>query len=189
MMKKTNRILTTAATVAALSFTVAPAASAAPTPEAPQAPAATAAESCPSASDFSLTAPSHTEAAGNLLDKQITFGSYWTGGNVQSGTQATLTASGPAEVTLLNGETYNAPVVAGGTVSGVFPGGGAAFAPSFRLEDSNRDSANGATNRDHVTSISYPVTVSGNFGSCDYTVEGTANSKFNVTSIELTERA
>ena len=75
---------------------------------------------CPAAEDFSLTAPSHTEVGGNLLDKQITFGSYWTGGNLPGGTSATLTA-GAAEVTLLNGETYTAPVVAGGTNSGLFP--------------------------------------------------------------------
>lgn len=184
-MNTTKRILTAAAATAALSFTAFPAANAAPEDAQPAAAPGT---ECPAASDFSLTAPSHTEAAGNLLDKQITFGSYWSGGNLPSGTSATLTASGPAEVTLLNGETYNAPVVAGGSNSGIFPGGGAAFAPSYRLDDSNRDSANGATNRYHVTDISYPVTVSGNFGSCDYTVEGTANSKFNVTSLELTER-
>lgn len=90
-------------------------------------------------------------------------------------------------MTLLNGATYEAPVVAGGTNSGIFPGGGAAFAPSFRLADSDRNSPNGATNRDHVTEISYPVTLSGNFGSCEYTVEGTANSKFNATSIDVVE--
>lgn len=142
---------------------------------------------CPAAEDFSLTAPSHTEVGGNLLDKQITFGSYWTGGNLPGGTSATLTA-GAAEVTLLNGETYTAPVVAGGTNSGLFPSGGAALAPSFRLDDSSRNSENGATDDQHVTSISYPVTVVGSFGSCTYTVEGTANSKFNVTSLELRDQ-
>lgn len=187
MMKTTNRILTTAVATAALAFGGASAVSATTASDADQGTAAAAAGTCPAAEDFSLTAPSHTEAAGNLLDKQITFGAYWTGGNVQSGTQATLTATGPAEVTLLNGVTYEAPVVAGGSNSGIFPGGGAAFAPSFRLTDSNADSPDGATSRDHVTEISYPVTLSGNFGSCEYTVEGTANSKFNVTSIDVTE--
>ncbi|MDO5619814.1 hypothetical protein [Kocuria sp.] len=118
----------------------------------------------------------------------MTFGAYWNGGNLQSGTQATLTASGPADVTLLNGQSYTAPVVAGGSISGIFPGGGAAFAPSFRLAESSTSSTGGATNRDHLTQISYPVNVTGNFGSCNYTVVGTATSKFNVTSIELAEQ-
>ncbi|GGH59897.1 hypothetical protein [Rothia aerolata] len=178
--------LATAATVGALLFGGVPAATAAEAEAAPEAPASAAGTACPSAEDFSLSAPSHTEVAGNLLNKQITFGAYWHGGNLPAGTQATLTA-GPAEVTLLNGQTYTAPVVAGGSISGIFPGGGAAFAPSFRLDDSSAKSLGGATNKDHVTNISYPVTVSGNFGTCTYTVEGTATSKFNVTSINLVE--
>ena len=188
-VKIARRTLYTSMAVAALATAGTPAALAADAPnsEPTQAvsPAAVGTE-CPAAEDFRLSAPSHTEVAGNLLDKQITFGSYWDGGNLPAGTTATLVA-GPATVTLLNGETYNAPVVAGGTISGIFPGGGAAFAPSFRLEDSSRDSANGATHNLHVTEITYPVTVTGNFGSCTYEVHGTASSKFNVTSIELTD--
>lgn len=179
--------LATATAVGALLFTGVPAATAAEGIVTPNAPAAATGLACPSAEDFSLSAPSHTEVGGNLLDKQITFGAYWNGGNLPAGTQATLTA-GPAEVTLLNGQTYTAPVVAGGTISGIFPGGGAAFAPSFRLDDSSAKSLGGATDKYHVTKISYPVTVSGNFGSCTYTVEGTATSKFNVTSINLVDK-
>ena len=181
-MKNTRHMLAAATAAGAPPLTAAPTVTAAPTPQ-----PVTTATTASAAEDFSLTAPSHTEAAGNLLDKQITFGSYWAGGNLPGGTQATLTA-GAAEGTLLNGETYTAPVVAGGTNSGLFPSGGAALAPSFRLDDSSRNSANGATNDQHVTSISYPVTVVGNFGSCTYTVEGTANSKFNVTSLELRDQ-
>ncbi|MDT0189349.1 hypothetical protein [Rothia terrae] len=178
--------LATATAVGALLFTGVPAATAADA-VAPEAPEAATGLSCPSAEDFSLSAPSHTEVGGKLLDKRITFGAYWDGGNLPAGTQATLTA-GPAEVTLLNGQTYTAPVVTGGSISGVFPGGGAAFAPSFRLDNSSAKSLGGATDKYHVTKISYPVTVSGNFGSCTYTVEGTANSKFNVTSINLVDK-
>lgn len=185
-MKRLPRLIAATAAAAALSLGAAPAALAAEAGS--PSPAAAPGTSCPAAADFSLTAPSHTEVAGHLLDKQITFGAYWTGGNLPAGTQASL-AAGPAEVTLLDGRSFTAPAVAGASISGLFPNGGAAFAPSFRLPDSSRSSAVGPTRPFHVTSISYPVTVTGNFGSCQYTLTGTANSMFNVTSIELNERA
>ena len=143
----------------------------------------TAAQGCPDASSFQLTAPSHTEAGGDLYDKQVTFGAYWTGGNVPAGTKMTLQA-GTATVKLLNGKTYTAPAVAGDKISGEFPTGGAAFSPSFRLQGSST-TAGGSTNKYNVTSISYPVTISGDFGTCSYTVKGTATSAGNVTSISV----
>lgn len=183
-MNKKKTLATIALAGSALG-TIIPAANAAPA--APEAPAAAAAGTeCPSADEFRLSAPSHTEVGGNLLDKQITYGAYWDGGNLPAGTTANLSA-GPAQVTLLNGETYTAPVVAGGNISGVFPGGGAAFAPSFRLPGSAASLVHDKTDDQHVTSISYPVTVTGNFGTCTYTVHGESTSKFNVTSMTLTD--
>lgn len=183
---RTKATLAAVAMAGSLFAGAVPAANAAPAPAPQQAPASAQGTACPTADDFRLSAPSHTEVGGNLLDKQITFGAYWDGGNLPAGTPATLTA-GPAQVTLLNGQTYTAPVVAGGTISGIFPGGGAAFAPSFRLADSSAASAGGATNDQHVTHISYPVTVTGNFGTCTYQVQGDATSKFNVTNIDLVD--